>query len=121
VKKVLLVIVAALIGLVAFQITRSHLEDRQHYVTVDAIQVTGHMPDSYRATVHSSDTVYEITCTDHADGQDGSVKPCRVLEANEVIKFGTLGDLLVFFDNGNFNSWKIESEWRSRVGSKAGR
>ena len=95
-KKTLLVIVAVLTGLVTVQITRSYLEDMRHYVTVDTVQFTGHIPDSYRATVHSSGTVYEITCTDHTDGQDGSVKPCRVLEVNEVIKFGTLGDLLVF-------------------------
>lgn len=114
-KTLLLVIVAVLSGLVAFQLTRSHLEDRRHYVTVDTVQVTGHMPNSYRATVHSPDTVYEITCEDHTDSQDGSVKPCRVLEANEVIKFGTSGDLLVFSDNGNFNSWKIESERTAQV------
>ena len=109
-KTLLLVIVAVLAGLVAFQMTRSHLEDRRHYVTVDTVQVTEHMPNSYRATVHSPDTVYEITCEDHTDSQDGTVKPCRVLEADEVIEFRTSGDSLVFFDNGNFNSWKIESE-----------
>ena len=109
-KTLLLVIVAVLSGLVAFQMTRSHLEDRRQYVTVDTVQVTGHTPDSYRATVHSPDAVYEITCEDHTDSQDGTVKPCRVLDVNEVIKFGTAGDLLVFLDNGNFNSWKIESE-----------
>ena len=109
-KTLVLVIVAVISGLVAFQITRSRLEDRRHYVTVDTVQVTGRMPNSYRATVHSPDTVYEITCEDHTDSQDGSVKACRVLEANEVIKFGTLGDSLMFFDNGTLSSWKIESE-----------
>jgi hypothetical protein len=109
VKKILPVIVTALIVLVAVQIIRSHVDDKRHYITVETVHVTGHMPDSYRATVHSSDTVYEITCTDHTERQDGSGKLCRVLEANEVIKFGTLGDVLVFSDNSNFNSWKIES------------
>ncbi|PYT78342.1 MAG: hypothetical protein DMG40_20630 [Acidobacteria bacterium] len=110
-RKVLLLIASMMAILTAVQLVRSHIEEQRHYVTVDSVTFTNRMPDAFRATVHSRTTTYVITCTDYTDRRDGSVRPCQVLGVSEVIRFGTVGDLMVFFDGStNSNSWTIERE-----------
>ena len=110
-KKALKVVGVTILVLIAVQLFRAYLEEREQYVVIDSVEFLNRTPDSYRITAHSPSKIYTITCT--SDFGKENERVCEAFSAGDKIRYGTLGDIFEFFgDNrqqNNFKPWKIET------------